>query len=315
MHGADVDQLRSLGERMRSAADQLDALCRRTRSQLFGSPWDGREAENFRSRWEAELQPLLHRAAADMREAADLLNREAQEQLLASGATAGAPRSRAEAGTAARARADAAPELPTAADAPSRQAVVERRPRAGAVWEAVHMVDEVEGISEVGTFALYVSAIGSIDQRELGVQSAWGPLSEATANLTARLPVATAISIGADVHKLQQAWEAADWAGVTRYALDLGLSAASWFPPAAPFVMAAQTGLLIGDLVSDHAAPALSDLAWTAYEAGVPVTTVAAVGVAGDERAGAADHLSAKPGEHLTAARQPVGADVRTVNT
>lgn len=306
IHGADVEQLRALGDRMRSAADQLDALCRRTRSQLFGSPWDGREAENFRSRWEAELQPLLHRAAADMREAADLLNREAQQQLHASGARAGARRSRA--------RTDSAPMHPSAADARSFQAVVEGRPRDRAVWDAVQMVDEVEGISEVGTFALYVSAIGSVDQRELGVQSAWGPLSEATANLTLKLPVATAISIGADVHKLQQAWDAADWAGVTRYALDLGLSAASWFPPAAPFVMAAQTGLLIGDLVSDHAAPALSDLAWTAYEAGVPVTTAPAAGAVGDERAGAADHLSAEREEHLTAARQPLGAGVRAVN-
>lgn len=84
MYGADVNQLEGLAQRFALAADQLDRIRASTRGNLHAIRWNGTDAEFARRVWETKHGPALGNAARELRQAADRLRRNANEQETAS---------------------------------------------------------------------------------------------------------------------------------------------------------------------------------------------------------------------------------------
>jgi hypothetical protein len=82
--GADPDQLDVLGQHMGTAAERLESIRQQIGFWLDSSPWDGSDAEDFRSDWHHRLQNLLHAAATVARDGAVSVARNAQQQRVAS---------------------------------------------------------------------------------------------------------------------------------------------------------------------------------------------------------------------------------------
>lgn len=85
MFGADIAALRQLATTFKNKADVLDtdvdaALTR----ALHSSPWEGPDADAFRSSWSTQLTPRIQEAVAALRTAAVDLQRNADEQEKAS---------------------------------------------------------------------------------------------------------------------------------------------------------------------------------------------------------------------------------------
>jgi uncharacterized protein YukE len=86
MIGADAAELEGVASRMRRAADELDAHSRELSRQLGGLGWLGRLAGGFLAAWNGQHQPHIGSTAAFIREAADRLALNANQQREASGA-------------------------------------------------------------------------------------------------------------------------------------------------------------------------------------------------------------------------------------
>lgn len=84
MYGADVNQLEGLAQRFVLAAEQLDRIRASTRGNLHAIRWNGSDAESARRVWETKHGPALGNAARELRQAADRLRRNANEQMVAS---------------------------------------------------------------------------------------------------------------------------------------------------------------------------------------------------------------------------------------
>lgn len=82
--GADPDQLDVLGQHMGAAAERLESIRQQIGFWLDSSPWDGSDAEEFRSDWHHRLRNLLHAAATVARDGAASVARNAQQQRIAS---------------------------------------------------------------------------------------------------------------------------------------------------------------------------------------------------------------------------------------
>lgn len=91
LYGADIDQMRELGRMLLAKAEQLEAdVARPLSHQILGSSvWRGPNAEGFRSDWSASLEPMIRRAAQQLRAASERLTANANEQEQASRGTGG----------------------------------------------------------------------------------------------------------------------------------------------------------------------------------------------------------------------------------
>ena len=79
--GADVEQLHALARQFREKADQLESNVARSLSQnVASSPWKGTDAETFRQNWQTDLSPKIQQVVASLRDAADSVDRNADEQ-------------------------------------------------------------------------------------------------------------------------------------------------------------------------------------------------------------------------------------------
>lgn len=82
--GADPDELRELGGRMDSSADQVDHVTAAITALLSFSRWEGADGERFRSEWHGRLRGQLSAAAAAMRDCGSTLRDNAAQQTDAS---------------------------------------------------------------------------------------------------------------------------------------------------------------------------------------------------------------------------------------
>ena len=88
--GADVEQLHTLARQFREKADQLESNVAQSLSQnVASSPWKGTDAEAFRQNWQTDLSPKIQQVVASLREAADSVDRNADEQDRTSSVTSG----------------------------------------------------------------------------------------------------------------------------------------------------------------------------------------------------------------------------------
>lgn len=84
--GADSGELRDLARVMQRSADRLDGdVVTAIASNLRSNPWSGPDADQFRGTWSRDSARRVHGVAASLREAAGILERNADEQDLASG--------------------------------------------------------------------------------------------------------------------------------------------------------------------------------------------------------------------------------------
>lgn len=79
--GMDVEAVRSLAYQLDDTAGRLDALGADLSASLYGVQWEGADATAARGDWEAFHGPLLNTAAIHLREGAQALYRQADEQL------------------------------------------------------------------------------------------------------------------------------------------------------------------------------------------------------------------------------------------
>lgn len=79
--GADVSELRSTAKQLTQTADTLENSKRSLDTTVSNvSVWRGQDADRFRSTWESQWSGSLKGAAAALREAADILRRNADDQ-------------------------------------------------------------------------------------------------------------------------------------------------------------------------------------------------------------------------------------------
>lgn len=91
--GADVDQLRTLARTLSQAADQLEGMTGAVTSILAGTSWFGPDAERHRSHWHVASVRQVRGVVAALREAANTVERNAEEQEQASSAQSGGGKS------------------------------------------------------------------------------------------------------------------------------------------------------------------------------------------------------------------------------
>lgn len=84
MVGADVDQLRTLARTLTQAADRLDVATREVSGRLSATPWNGPDANRYRSQWQGESSALIRNVVDALRTAASTVERNATEQEQAS---------------------------------------------------------------------------------------------------------------------------------------------------------------------------------------------------------------------------------------
>ncbi|CAM3876734.1 WXG100 family type VII secretion target [Mycolicibacterium frederiksbergense] len=87
--GADVNQLRDLARLLVQGADRLDGSARTVSSQLGAVRWAGPDGDRYRSQWQGEYIPSIRAVVAGLQQAADLLQRNANEQEQASSSSPG----------------------------------------------------------------------------------------------------------------------------------------------------------------------------------------------------------------------------------
>lgn len=93
VYGANPDDLRNLGAKMRQGADRLESdVVNMVGRQVVASPWQGADADAFVHEWHRGLVPQLRRAVGSLRHSAEQLDRNAQAQEAASAVeTSGTP--------------------------------------------------------------------------------------------------------------------------------------------------------------------------------------------------------------------------------
>jgi len=86
MTGADAPALRALAAQMSQSAARLDGIRQGIRSRVYSIHWDGPDGAAFRRAWDGQHVPLLARVAEGLRDSAERLLAEADQQESASGA-------------------------------------------------------------------------------------------------------------------------------------------------------------------------------------------------------------------------------------
>jgi hypothetical protein len=87
--GADVGELVSLGKSLDRAADRMESIHGEIGSSFDRSQWEGDDAQHFRDLWQHKLSGQLLQTASAARVAANVLARNAQQQVQASGSDNG----------------------------------------------------------------------------------------------------------------------------------------------------------------------------------------------------------------------------------
>ena len=87
--GADPDELKEMGSRMDSSADQVDHLTAGITALLSFTRWEGADGARFRSEWNGRLRGQLNTVAAALRECGNTLRDNATQQADASKADEG----------------------------------------------------------------------------------------------------------------------------------------------------------------------------------------------------------------------------------
>lgn len=83
--GADIEELDRLAKAFDDAAMKLEQMTRSLQRLANGSSWAGRDAEAFRSDWNGKARGALQRSSTDLRQAAQAVRRNADDQRTASG--------------------------------------------------------------------------------------------------------------------------------------------------------------------------------------------------------------------------------------
>ena len=80
LYGADVAQLRSFGQDLARAAEVLGSASARLTGLVDDAAWHGPDAQQFRSSWHGSSLPLLRGVSTSLAEAAQVIERNAQQQ-------------------------------------------------------------------------------------------------------------------------------------------------------------------------------------------------------------------------------------------
>src|SRR5690606_1666610 len=90
-YGADIGELRRLAQSLTTATGALESTRRALDTTVSGARWAGPDGDELRGRWTTELGPALTAAAATLRDAADAVRRNADQQESASTDGTGGP--------------------------------------------------------------------------------------------------------------------------------------------------------------------------------------------------------------------------------
>src|SRR3712207_4799899 len=82
--GMDIAAVRALASQLDVGGQELETIRTSVRLSLYAAPWQGSDAVAFRDAWECRHVPVLTSAASLLRETADRLRREVDEQVIAS---------------------------------------------------------------------------------------------------------------------------------------------------------------------------------------------------------------------------------------
>lgn len=82
--GADVEQLRQLSSQLTQEADEIAVVLSNLVNQLGNTDWNGLDSEAFRHDWSSTHASALRQIANDLRDAAALTQRSANQQEVAS---------------------------------------------------------------------------------------------------------------------------------------------------------------------------------------------------------------------------------------
>ncbi|NNE73870.1 MAG: hypothetical protein HKN26_09415 [Acidimicrobiales bacterium] len=83
--GADVEQMDRLANKFNQEAGTIDGLIRSISSQVSGTWWKGRDADNFRNQWNGTYTQQLRRTAEMLRATSNKVKKQAQQQRATSG--------------------------------------------------------------------------------------------------------------------------------------------------------------------------------------------------------------------------------------
>ena len=82
--GADVDQLKTLGTKLTTGADAIEAQKNELTSRLDTVQWTGPDAQKFRDEWSGTHMVSLNKVVEALRTAGTRATRNAEEQTTAS---------------------------------------------------------------------------------------------------------------------------------------------------------------------------------------------------------------------------------------
>jgi uncharacterized protein YukE len=82
--GADVEQLRTLGNKLDHGATEIESQRNKLSSALEGTDWRGPDADKFKDQWRSEHSNLLNKVADALREAGNKAKQNAEQQSQAS---------------------------------------------------------------------------------------------------------------------------------------------------------------------------------------------------------------------------------------
>jgi hypothetical protein len=82
--GADVDQLRELGNKLNAGANEIDSQRNLLNSALDNTQWEGPDADRFKEQWRGEHTSKLKQISEALREAGNRAKQNAEQQTQAS---------------------------------------------------------------------------------------------------------------------------------------------------------------------------------------------------------------------------------------
>lgn len=82
--GADVDQLRELGNKLEHGASEIDSQRNRLNTALENTHWEGPDADRFKEQWRGEHTSKLKQISEALRDASNRAKQNADQQTQAS---------------------------------------------------------------------------------------------------------------------------------------------------------------------------------------------------------------------------------------
>ncbi len=99
MIGSNPEELMALAQQFDNASQTFNALGSNISSAIQSTTWSGNDADRFRDEWQTTDLVILHSVATDLASSATKLRSEANQQLVASGDSAGTPLSPSQIGS------------------------------------------------------------------------------------------------------------------------------------------------------------------------------------------------------------------------